>query len=111
LKNKDTMNMFKELVYNRRHLRTTIFFLVQTFHSVPKELRRLFSNIFLFKSFDDAINLLFDEVVPNIEEDKRKTTIKLVYDKPYKFLFINTGSNRLFDCWDEILWDHDKNIE
>ena len=105
LKNKDTLNMFKELVFNRRHMRTTIFFLVQTWHSVPKELRRLFSNIFLFKSSHDANKLLFDEVLPIIDEEKRNAIIKLVYDKPYKFLFINTGSNRLFDCWDEILWD------
>ena len=105
LKNKDTLNMFKELVFNRRHMRTTIFFLVQTWHSVPKELRRLFSNIFLFKSSHDANKLLFDEVLPIIDEEKRNAIIKLVYNKPYKFLFINTGSNRLFDSWDEILYD------
>jgi len=105
LKNKDTLNMFKELVFNRRHMRTTIFFLVQTWHSVPKELRRLFSNIFLFKSSHDANKLLFDEVMPIIDEEKRNAIMSLVFVAPYKFLFINTASNRLFDCWDEILWD------
>ena len=31
LKNKETKQLLKELIYNRRHLRTSINFLVQTF--------------------------------------------------------------------------------
>ena len=36
LKNRDTLTLFKELIFNRRHIRTSIFFLNQTFFSVPK---------------------------------------------------------------------------
>ncbi len=30
---------------------------------------------------------------------------KLVYDKPYQYLFINVDSQRLFKGWDEIILD------
>jgi hypothetical protein len=48
---------------------------------------------------------LFDEVV----EDREKTDLipdisRLVFDKPYKYLFINTPSQRFFSGFDEILF-------
>jgi Poxvirus A32 protein len=106
LKNKDTLKLLKELIYNRRHLHTSIFFLVQTWYSVPKDIRKLFCNIFLFKTSKCEIETIFDEV---IEQDK--TIIpkiqKLVFDVPYNYLFINTDSQRLFKNFDEIIIDED----
>jgi len=104
LKDKETLKTFKELVFNRRHLRCSIFFLVQTWHSIPKEIRRLFNNIFLFKASLDETTTLFKEVVDQ-HSDKIHNIIKLVYNEPYKFLFINTTNNKLFDGWNEILFD------
>jgi hypothetical protein len=104
LKDKDTLKMLKELIYNRRHLHTSIFFLVQTWYSVPKDIRKLFSNLFIYKTSKSEMEAIFDEV---IEQDKSiipKLT-KLVYDKPYNFLFVNTDSQRMFKNWDEILFD------
>ena len=102
LKNKETLQMLKELIYNRRHLHTSIFFLVQTWYSVPKDIRKLFSNVFLFKTSKCEMETIFEEV---IEQDK--TIIpklqKLVFDVPYNYLFINTDSQRLFRNFDEII--------
>ena len=36
-------------------------------------------------------------------KDNADEIIKLVYDKPYNFLFINTDSQKLFKIFDEIL--------
>jgi len=105
LKDAGTLKLFKELIFNRRHLRTSVFFLNQTYRSTPKEIRRLFNNIFLFKTSKDIMKDLFNEVV----EDREKTELipeisNLVYDKPYKYLFINTPSQRFFSGFDEILF-------
>ena len=102
LKDKSTLKMLKELIYNRRHLHTSIFFLVQTWYSVPKDIRKLFSNIFLFKTSKSEIEVIFDEM---IEQDKSiiPKIQKLVYDEPYNYLFINTDSQRMFKNFDEIL--------
>lgn len=49
LKNADIQKLFKELIMDRRHMHCSIYFLCQTFYSVPREIRKLFSNIFIFK--------------------------------------------------------------
>ena len=74
----------------------------QTYLSVEKDLRKLFSNIFLFKVSIAELDLIFEE---NIELSKEQiTTIrKFVFDKSYNFLFLNTDSGRIFKNWDEIL--------
>ena len=108
LKNNDTLKLFKELVNNRRHLHTSIFFLVQTYHSIPKEIRRLFSNVFVFRVSKNELETVFEELV-----EKRKDCIleisKVVYDKPYNYLYINTESQRVFKNWDELIWKDDDN--
>jgi len=102
LKNNATLKLFKELIFNRRHLRTSIYFLVQTWYSVPKDIRRLFSNMFIFRTSKDELENIFQEVI-----EKKKDIIPelthLVYDKPYQYLFVNTDSQRLFKGFDEII--------
>ena len=104
LKNFDTMNLMKKLIFNRRHLHTSVFFLVQTYYSIPKDIRKLFSNIFVFRVNKNELATIFDEIV----EDKEMVDIapqiaKLVYDKPYNFMFINTDSQRIFKNFDELI--------
>jgi len=106
LKNKSTLNLFKQLAFNRRHLRLSMFFLVQTWFSIVKDLRRLWSNIFIFKVSKNEMRNIWDEIIEH-DEDYLGPIMKLVYNKPYKFLFVNTDSRRLFDGWDEILFDED----
>lgn len=102
LKDGDIKKLLKQLIYNRRHLRTSIFFLCQTYLSVQKDIRKLFSNIFIFKVSIAELDLIFEE---HIELNKEQITSirKFVFDKPFNFLFLNTDSGRIFKNWDEIL--------
>ena len=106
LKNKQTMQLFKQLAFNRRHLRLSMYFLVQTWFSVNKELRRLWSNIFVFKVSKNEMGNIWDEIIEHADE-YMQPIMKMVYNEPYKFLFINTDSQRLFNGWDEIMIDED----
>jgi len=109
LKSAETLRLFKELIFNRRHLHTSIYFLNQTFFSIPKELRRLFSNIFAFKCSANEMKNLFEEVVEDDEIKKRVSPImKVVYDKPYQYLFINTDNQRFYKCFDRIKFSHEE---
>ena len=103
--------LLKELVFNRRHLRTSIFFLCQTYISVPKDLRKLFSNLFIFRVNKNELKLIFEEQI----EDKTKVNLiseitKLVFDRPFQFLFINTDTQRFFKNFDELLFKDDDDI-
>ena len=102
LKDNATRKLLKEMVYNRRHKHLSIFFLVQTWFSIEKDLRKLFSNMFIFRVSKNELTNIFEEV---IEQKKEIITdlSKLVYDVPYNFLFINTDSGRMFKNFDEII--------
>lgn len=102
LKDKATLKLFKELIFNRRHLRTSIYFLVQTWFSVPKDIRRLFSNMFIFRTSKDELENIFTEVIEKKKELIPELT-HLVYDKPFQYLFVNTDSMRIFKGFDEII--------
>lgn len=107
LKNQETLKIFKELIYNRRHLRTSIFFLVQTWYSVHKDIRKLFSNIFIFRISKEEMKNIFEEVIEG--KDKYRDNIcKLVYNKPFKYLFVNIDSQRFFDGFNELIIDEDE---
>ena len=102
LKDGEIKKKLKELVFNRRHKHLSIIFLVQTYLSIEKDIRKLFSNIFCFKCSKKEMEMIFDEVV-ELPKDYILPIMKLVYDKPYNYLFINTDSQRLFKNFDEIM--------
>ena len=102
LKNTEIKQLMKELIFNRRHLHVSIFFLVQTYKSIEKDIRKLFSNIFIFKVSKNELETIFDEIV-EIDKKYIQPISSLVYDEPYKYLFINLESQRLFKEFDEII--------
>lgn len=110
LKNKDTMKLFKQLAFNRRHLRLSMYFLVQTYFSVPKEIRRVWSNIFIFKVAKNEMLNIWTELIEHPIEIM-STLMKHVYNKPYQYLFVNLDSQRMFKGFDEILLDEEEEIE
>lgn len=104
LKNADNMRALKELVMNRRHLRLSIFFLTQTYYSVPREIRKLFSNLFVFRVSKPELQAIMEEQAEWIQDKAMTGKIsKLVFDKLYNWLFINVDSQRFFKMWDEII--------
>ena len=102
LKNNETKQLLKELIFNRRHISCSIFFLVQTWFSIEKDIRKLFSNIFVFKVSKKELETIFDEVIEQKKEYIGEIS-KMVYNEPFKYLFINTESQRLFSDFNEIL--------
>jgi hypothetical protein len=101
LKNNDIKKLLKEIVMNRRHKHVSIYFLVQTYFSIEKDIRKLFSNLFIFKVSKHELNTIYELI-----EHKREYVdeiIKLVYDKPFNFMFINTDTQRIFKNFDELI--------
>ena len=102
LKNNDIKKKLKELVYNRRHKHLSIIFLVQSYLSIEKDIRKLFSNLFIFKCSKNEMGTIWEELV-EYPKEYILPIMKLVYDKPFNYLFINTDSQRLFKNFDELL--------
>ena len=102
LKDKTLKKKFRELIYNRRHKHLSIIFLVQSFLSIEKDIRKLFSNLFIFKTSKKEMETIFDELI-ELPKEYIIPIMKMTYDKPYNYLFINTDSQRLFKNFDEII--------
>jgi hypothetical protein len=64
--------------------------------------RKLFSNIFIFKVSIQELNLIFEDHI-ELNKDNITTIRKFVFDEPCNFLFMNTDSARLFKNFDEII--------
>lgn len=103
LKNKETLKIFKEFAMNKRHKKLSQFFLVQTWYSVPKELRRLWDNIIIFKVSKDELANIFDEVVESADKALPQKISKIVYTKPHQWLLIHPDTQQMFKGFDELL--------
>jgi hypothetical protein len=107
LKNKDTLKLFNSLMMNRRPMYVSLIFLIQTFYSVSREMRRLFTNFFIFKVNKKALTEIFDEILEEQNKDLISDVAKLVYDEPHTFLYINSDNGRMFKNWDEVIIKED----
>ena len=103
LKNKEIKQKMKELMFNRRHKHLSIYFLVQTWFSVEKDIRKLFNNIIAFRVTKNEMETIFEEVVES-KIDYMNDIVKLVYDKPHQYLFINVDSQNMFKNFDSIIF-------
>ena len=104
LKNGEIRKKMKELMFNRRHLHVSIFFLVQTWFSIEKDIRKLFSNVIVFRVNKNEMETIFSEVVESHKDDIGEI-VKVVYNKPYQYLFINVDSQRQFTNFNELIFN------
>ena len=63
LKDNAIRKLLKEIIFNRRHYHISIYFLCQSYLSCEKTIRKLFSNIFVFRVSKNEIEIIFEEVV------------------------------------------------
>jgi AAA15 family ATPase/GTPase len=104
LKSNEVQTLLKEIAMNRRHLHISLFFIVQTFVSLPFEIRRLITNWFVFDVSRQTFEQIFSELVEHITDKNDILYLKrMIYDKKHNFLFLNTETGRMFKGFDEIL--------
>ena len=67
----------------------------------------MWSNIFLFKVTKNEFKNLWDELI-EYDDSYIVPIMRLVFNKPFKFLFINVDTQSLFDGWDRLILDEDE---
>ena len=105
-KTKFIMEVLKRLIFNRRHLKLNIIITSQSYVNLPLDLRKNISNLILFKPSKKEFQLVFDELV----ETKKELfcdVMKISYNDPHNFLFLNVNSQRIFKNWDELIFHED----
>lgn len=102
LKDKTLQKLFKQTIFNRRHMHISIYILSQTYYSIPREIRKLITNYIIFKVAKNELAEIFDENVETQIKNQNEIS-KLVFDAPFNFLGINVDTQTLLKNWDELI--------
>jgi hypothetical protein len=94
LKQNDIQKLLKKLSFNRRHLRLCQLFLIQSWKSTPLTIRKLYTNLFVFK----PPKLDFEAIIAeSIEKDKEVAlALMKLYKDPHDYIFINIPTQEMF---------------
>ena len=102
LKNKNIQEHFKRIIYNRRHLSCHIIVLVQSYLSLNKDLRKLATNVIMFKPSKIEAENFFNELIEQ-KRDMMNELIKYVFKKKGDYMFLNCDSQKIYSDYDEIV--------
>jgi type IV secretory pathway VirB4 component len=109
LKNKFVLKSLKNIIANRRHLKTTTFCIVQNYNALDKSLRALASNIICFGNLTPSQFETIREEHLNIDKETFKKIRKICYNEPHDWMLINSESERIFKKFDEIIYEESEN--
>jgi hydroxymethylpyrimidine/phosphomethylpyrimidine kinase len=86
--------------FNRRHLKVVQMFLIQSWISVPLTIRKLFSNLIVFK----PNKIEFEKIVEETIEQEKDIALGLMdlYKKPHDYLFVNVTNQKMYLNQDEV---------
>ena len=109
LKDKFVLKSFKNIIANRRHLKSTTFCIVQNYNALDKSLRALATNIICFANLTPSQFETIREEHLNIDKDTFKKIRKMCYSEPHDWMLINCESERIFKKFDEIIYEEEDN--
>lgn len=101
IKNKEIQKILKKLAYNRRHLKLCQFFLLQSYTATPKDIRKLFSNIIIFRPSKVEAENIIEEVLET-KKDIALDILKL-FENPHDYLFVNIPTQKIYFNFDEVV--------
>ena len=102
LKDKDIQRQLKELIWNRRHLRTSIWILVQSYVSVPLQLRKAVSHLIAYKPRNKVeFHKIFEELI-QLPKETAEDLMRFIFDKKYTFMFADCSTGELYKKFDLI---------
>jgi hypothetical protein len=107
LKDNDIQRQLKELIWNRRHLRTSIWILVQSYVSVPLQLRKAVSHLIAYKPRNKVeFHKIFEEVV-QLAKETAEDLMRFIFDAKYNFMFLDCTSGQIYKKFDLIKVNED----
>jgi len=96
LKNHENLKFFMMLINNRRHLRLSIWILVQSYIAIPLNLRKTITDLVMWKPGNKKeYYSLFEELL-QMPKDVAEAVTQYTYQKKHDFLFVNTLSGNMY---------------
>lgn len=101
MKEVDVQKLLLHMVNNRRHLGLSVWLANQNYISIPRSVRMVLTDLFVWKVNKKEMENIFNEVV-EMHKDKFMDIMKYLYNESHSFMYINTNSQRIFSNFDEI---------
>lgn len=105
-KSKNIIDTLKRMIFNRRHLKLNIIITAQVYPNIPLDIRKCITNLILFKPPKKEMEKIFEELFES-KKDIFEDVMKLTYDEPHNFLFLNIPNQKMFKKFDEIIIDEE----
>jgi KaiC/GvpD/RAD55 family RecA-like ATPase len=102
LKNNEIQKQLRKIIYNRRHMKVHIVMLLQSYVSIPREIRKLANSCIMFKPSKVEFITLFEELFES-KKDEAMEVMKVAFTKPHDYLFLNVDNQRMFKDYDELI--------
>jgi hypothetical protein len=102
LKDASLQRLMKEIIWNRRHTKTSIWCLAQSYNSLPMQIRKSISHLCMFKPVNKKeAELVFSELAYKGKEELDEL-LRFVFDKPHDFLFLDVPRSAYHKNYDLI---------
>jgi adenosyl cobinamide kinase/adenosyl cobinamide phosphate guanylyltransferase len=102
LKDPDIQRLMKEIIWNRRHHKTSIWILAQSYNSLPMQIRKSISHLCMFRPVNrKEADLVFSELAYK-EKDDLSDLLRFVFDKPHTWLLLDVADGAYYKNFDRI---------
>lgn len=107
LKDANIQKILKSLIFNRRHLKLSIQIMTQSYNQMNLSIRKNLSHAVIFKPRNrKELEIIFSELM-FLSKDEQLKLANHVWKEPHSFLYMNTGSNKLYKNFNLLQFDED----
>ena len=112
MKDKDIVKILAKFLVKTRHLQTAFVFTLQSYYLFPKQLRKIISNITVFKPKSFAEYESICKEVFDMNKEDALTLYHYIYDAPYTHLDVDLVDNIYYKNFNrlKIHTKHDQNL-
>jgi hypothetical protein len=95
LKDNENKRQLKELIWSRRHLRTSIWILVQSYISVPLQIRKCVTHFIVYQPRRVEFHIFFEEIV-ELPREAADALRRFIFDAKFNFMFLDCSTGQIY---------------
>ena len=106
----DCEKLLLKIINNRRHLRTSIMIIAQSYIKMSRDVRKVLTNHFLFNLSKEDYNQIYEEriYIPKHLWETILDYYRKGNDRKGNFLFLDPEKQKTFIGWDEVIIDSEE---
>ncbi len=103
----DCEKLLLKIINNRRHLRTSLMIVAQSYKKMSLDVRKALTNHFLFNLSKEDYNQIYEERIyfPKPVWDNILEVYRQSNDRKGNFLFLDPERQKAFIGWDEVIFE------